>query len=337
MTIEIKRFMGSTALIMALATLASPALAADWGRGAESYRDVSVPAAVPVPAPMPIPDYHPQWYFRFDAGLGVINDPDISDDLFTYGELDGPGPITGPGDARFADSSWFNGDFNTFLTLGGGVGYYLGRGWRIDATIEKRSNDDGTVFGQDEYETYAYVDDDGIPATASVYTSDLDNNGTPGDQHTRFTAQEKFRVDGTVWMANAYYDFTSGSSFTPYVGAGVGFAWNEIERSRTHTVDTCDPNAAAPSACEANGGPGAYTQTSTETETSKADKVTLAAAAMAGMSYDISDLTSVDIGYRYLYLQGADALLNIGGDPSRLEIGDQHIHQIRAGLRFNVH
>jgi hypothetical protein len=28
--------------------------------------------------------------------------------------------------------------------------------------------------------------------------------------------------------------------------------------------------------------------------------------------------------------------LNMGDAVSRVEIGDQHVHQLRAGLRFNV-
>lgn len=316
-------------MVTALTLLSAPALAADWGRGGESYKDMSVPAAVPVPAPVPIPDYHPQWYFRFDAALGVINDPTISDDTFVYGVDDGPGPITGPGDARYSDSSWFNGDFNTFLTVGGGVGYYLGGGWRIDATIEKRSNEDGTVFGQDEYDTYA-------PVAPNTYELVDGNTNGLADTRTRVTVDESFKLDGTVWMANAYYDFSSGRGFTPYVGAGIGFVWNELGRTRTHTVETCDAEVGGVAGCESLATPGTYTQTSQVSADDEAQKVSLAAAAMAGFSYAVSDITSVDIGYRYLFLQGTDAVLDVGGEQTRLEIGDQHIHQVRAGLRFDV-
>ena len=318
-------------LVSAVATMSGSAQAADWGGGRESYRDVSVPAGIPVPAPVPIPEYAPSWYFRFDAGLGVVNEPDVSDDEFIYGQ-DGPGPVTGPGLDRFTPTSWFNTDFDTFLTLGAGVGYYFGNGWRLDATIEKRSKDDVSISGDDEYITY------GLDGSANWNPIDVGGAiGTP-DTRTRLTIDERSKIDGTLWMANAYYDFRHAYGFTPYVGAGVGFVWNEISRSRNQTVETCDNEAVGDAGCAGPATEGTYTEDSTRTfsESDKADKVTLAAAAMAGFSYDVSEMTSVDIGYRYLYLQGTSAVLSIGDQTSRLEIGDQHVHQIRAGLRFDV-
>lgn len=319
-------------LVSTVATISAPVQAADWGGGRESYKDVSVPAGIPVPAPVPVPDYRPSWYFRFDAGLGVVNEPDVSDDEFQIGSLDGPGPITGPADDFGTPSTWFGSDFDTFLTLGAGVGYYVGNGWRFDATIEKRSKDDVTIYGEQEYDTHVFFDTDTDPITPDEYTSDTDGNSVV-DSRTRLTVDEAAKLDGTLWMANAYYDFNPARGFTPYIGGGIGFVWNEISRSRSQTTETCNNEAVE---CAAGANPGTYTTTSTVRESDKADKVTLAAAAMAGFSYDVSEMTAVDIGYRYLYLQGTSAVLSIGDQTSRLEIGDQHVHQVRAGLRFNV-
>ena len=101
-----------------------PAHAADFGNSGgstrtESYRDVGVPAAIPVPAPVPIPEYRGGWYFRFDAGVGVISQPSFTEEGFIYGKDDGPGPVTGPADPITLSTSWFNGDFDTFSTVGG--------------------------------------------------------------------------------------------------------------------------------------------------------------------------------------------------------------------------
>lgn len=319
-------------LVSAVATISAPLQAADWGGGRESYKDVSAPAGIPVPAPVPIPEYAPSWYFRFDAGLGVVNEPDVSDGEFQIGSIDGPGPITGPADDFGTPSTWFGSDFDTFLTLGAGVGYYVGNGWRFDATIEKRSKDDVTIYGEQEYDTHVFFDNDGNTATPAIYTDSVDGD-TTGDSRTRLTVDEKTKLDGTLWMANAYYDFNTGRSFTPYVGGGIGFVWNEISRSRSQITETCNNQAVE---CEQGANPGTYTPGVEVRESDKADKVTLAAAAMAGFSYDVSEMTAVDIGYRYLYLQGTSAVLSIGDQTSRLEIGDQHVHQIRAGLRFDV-
>lgn len=307
---------------LALATLAvavipaSLVFAGDFGVQQESYKDMGRPAGVPVPAPMPVPNYSPSWYFRFDAGVGTGSEPDVSDDTFSYGVVDGPG--AGPGDERYSPSSWFESDFNTFLTLGGGVGYYFGNGWRMDATVEKRSKDDANVVGFDEYQHHEYV--------GGVWTANP-------NQTNRMEVEERANIDGTLWMANAYYDFHTARGFTPYVGAGVGFAWNEIARSRTETTSFCDPTTAAPGGCAG----GDYTVRDVQTAEDKTDKVTVAAAVMAGLSYDVSDMTAVDVGYRYMYVQGVDATLETANGLSRLEIGDQHLHQVRAGLRFNLH
>jgi opacity protein-like surface antigen len=57
---------------------------------------------------------------------------------------------------------------------------------------------------------------------------------------------------------------------------------------------------------------------------------------MAGLTYQVTDITSVDVGYRLLYLEGTGFDMNIDGYNSHISIGDQFVHQIRAGLRFDV-
>ena len=316
---------------LAFAAGTMPAAAADWGNGS---RGGGYPnAAVAVPAPVPIPEYKPSWYFRFDAALGIVNDPDISEQGFTYGDLiggDNGTPGAGGPTLRHSDSSWFETDFNTFLTLGGGVGYYFGNGWRMDATIEKRSKDDVSGNGSDTWESHSYYDD-GTGTGTIVYGTDaggdLDGDGiVEADRQTHLQFTDKATVSGTIWMLNGYYDLMSTRGFTPYVGAGIGFVWNEISRVHTSEVTRC----ALEDPC------GGSTTVASYSASTRADSVSLAAAAMVGFSYDVSDMTSVDLGYRYLYLAGTSAAFDINGYESRLNIGDQSVHQLRAGLRFNV-
>lgn len=318
---------------LAIAAGTVPAVAADWGSGRESYKDMSVPAAVPVPAPIPVAEYAPNWYFRIDLGVGVINDPDISGDIANL--YTAPGGIDGP-DSMAMPSSWFNSDFNTFFTAGAGVGYYFGNGWRLDATIEKRSKDDASV------ETPVNA-----PATwlvhdfnpAAPYDYGIVDTETPPDGIANFGARaywnESTKLDGTIWMANLYYDFRTQSGFTPYIGAGLGFVWNEITRKIDGTIGFCNNQSGPPSDCAT----GTYSS-SAFSYRDKGEKVSLAAAAMVGVSYDVSDMTAIDVGYRFLYMQGVDVTndFTIGSETARstLSIGDQYSHQIRAGLRFNV-
>lgn len=307
--------------------------AADFAVGADgSVKDMSSPVpAVAVPAPVPVPEYNPRWYFRLDAGIGTISEPTISERGYQYGDIINNANGT-PDDAliggpnlRDLDPTQFTSDFSNLSTFGGGVGYYLGGGFRLDATIEKRSNDQAYLDQTDSWISHGYVDDDADPLTPDVYTSDLDNDGNLDDRTTTINITDRTDVDGTVWMANAYYDIGTYRGFTPYVGAGIGFVWNQLERNHTTTVTSEDNNAAC----------GCTTEYSTTART-EADKVSLAAAAMAGFSYQVTDITSVDVGYRYLYLGGTDFAMSIDGVESRVEISDQHVHQLRAGLRFDV-
>lgn len=321
------------ALFVAAAQTAS---AADFSVGSDgSVKDMSSPVpAVAVPAPVPTMDYKPRWYLRLDAGIGVINEPDISESGYQYGGLISGGAYTGnntggngfPGatgpDLQSLDPTQFTSDFSNLSTFGGGVGYYLGGGWRLDAGVEKRSNDQAYANNTADWDSYGF---DGF----GNYVTDLNGAGNPVDTRTTLTVSDKTDVDGTVWMANVYYDMFTHRGFTPYVGAGVGFVWNQLDRTHRTVVQSCD-NEASPGC---TGGATVYDTGVLHTE---ANTISLAAAVMAGVSYQVSDITSIDIGYRYLYLGGTDFAMTINGAESRVEIGDQSIHQIRAGLRFDV-
>jgi opacity protein-like surface antigen len=294
-------------------------------------KDLGASAGVPVPAPVPIPEFRPSWYFRVDGGVGTVSEPSTSERGFVFGNTaaeGGPGPSTGPNQTMTTLSSWFDNDFNTFATFGGGVGYYFGGGFRMDATIEARSKDDVNMQGETRWDTHSWYQD---CCGTYVYGTDANANGVL-DSRSKMEVQERATLDGTIWMLNGYYDFANVRGFTPYVGAGVGFIWNRIERNHTSTYSTCDNEGTPPDNCANNTW---VTQNITEAST-HADTVSFAAAAMAGFSYDLTDMTAIDIGYRYLHLGGTSTTMNIGGDDSRLTIGDQNVHQVRAGLRINV-
>lgn len=291
---------------------ALPASAADWNEGAGSLKDMSGGTAVAVPAPVPVQTYRGAWYFRFDGGIGSVGSVDLLESGLDIGDRDGPGLASGP-DYRATQPDWFTADFSTFATVGGGAGYNFSNGFRVDATIEKRFQDSVELSGTDSWATHTCATgcwQPSVPATT-----------------TNFEVTDSTKIDSTLWMVNAYYDLFSNRGFTPYIGAGIGFAWNELNRRHASTYSVCD-TILDPTCASA-------TQT-TESASGRANKFTLAYAAMAGVSYDLSEMTAVDLGYRYLFISGSDIALNINDDISRVEIGDQHVHQFRAGLRFNV-
>jgi opacity protein-like surface antigen len=108
-------------------------------------------------------------------------------------------------------------------------------------------------------------------------------------------------------------------SFSPYLGAGIGFVYNDIER--TH-IATDDSGGAQP----VNSG------------TSGDTNVGLAAALMAGVTIARHHGWALDINYRALYMDGGSvttALTPLGG-ASTADIGHQWEHQVRVGVRANL-
>lgn len=230
----------------------------------------------------PMPAASSGWYLRVDGGRTWYTEPTVNVTDFT---------VTNEN----MDSTW---------SLGGGIGYYFGRGFRGDITVDH-------VFDAD--------------VTGSL----IDSCGCAfGDAKTTF--------DSTVVLANLYYDFNRGGRFTPYIGAGIGFARNHA--SSGTVVQGCECVA------EFDGG----SQTS------------FAAAAMAGISWKIRGGETtylggikdgpvavnsgrglyLDVGYRFLYLgdvKTGDLVFNVPDtEPVDPKIESVTAHELRVGLRYDL-
>jgi opacity protein-like surface antigen len=331
-------------VLTAIAVGSQLAAAADFGNVPPGgvvnggIRDYGGAGGVPVPAPVPIPDYKPSFYFRIDAGYGIMSQPSVTESGYKYGDVMNGENAHATGSPLVLtplspNSSWFNTDFSDLATYGAGVGYYIGDGWRADATIEGRSKNELDIDGSASWTSYGYRDTDANPATPDVLTSDLDVNGTANDRTTTINVHDRTTLNGAVFMANLYYDLMTGHRFNPYVGAGLGVVWNDMQRKHT-TLETSLPTGAP-------SGTTPTTEISSTTTTARAETASLAAAAMVGLTYQISDITSVDFGYRFLYLGGTGFDMTIDDTNSHVynshvSFGDQFVHQIRAGLRFDV-
>ncbi len=113
----------------------------------------------------------------------------------------------------------------------------------------------------------------------SIMTATFDGTQTynSGGVQT-LTVQDKTRFMSTILLMNGYYDIRTGTAFTPYLGGGVGFAVNQLTRS-SNSTDT---------------GP-----TGNFTVSERTTRIKFAGAAMAGLTYDINSVVSLDVGYRY--------------------------------------
>jgi opacity protein-like surface antigen len=150
----------------------------------------------------------------------------------------------------------------------------------------------------------------------SILDANFNGSQTYNDPtlHT-LTVQDKTRFMSTILLWNAYYDIRTGTAFTPYLGGGAGFAVNQLTRS-SNSADT---------------GPTGNFNVSDRTT-----RINFAGAAMAGLTYDINSIVSLDVGYRYLYIGGTDIDLNLNGSNSDISVGGISEQQVRAGLRFYI-
>jgi opacity protein-like surface antigen len=131
-------------------------------------------------------------------------------------------------------------------------------------------------------------------------------------------------------MANGYIDILPRGLFSPYIGAGVGFVYHDITRTRFGREIEVDglgvPTATAPLVWS-NG--------------SKENGAGLAAALMGGVTVSIDHRWALDLNYRAQYLAGTSLQMDIvnAGLPAQVSkgiLGDHWEHQVRLGLRFNI-
>lgn len=231
----------------------------------------------PVPAPIPVPIEEADWYFRGDFAAGFGGSPSVN--------------VLGTNlvESVFGANSAYSQSFEPSFTGGVGVGYIWSPNWRTDFTVDIHS------IMHAEYE--------------GTGTAPLAAGGTAFG-----TSEDKTKMMSTILLLNGYYDFRTGTPWTPYLGAGLGFAVNQITQSYTES--------------QAYWG---------VTGSQRSTDVQFAAAAMVGVSYDFSSFFAIDVNYRFLHIGGSQVTLSeIGLPTSTVEIGDLNEHQIRAGFRFYV-
>jgi opacity protein-like surface antigen len=237
-------------------------------------RGRGVPAPIPVPAPVPVPEGF-TYYLRGDLGWAFAGGaPSFSESGAEYGTT----PLT------FADLSGRSTGIDDVFFGGIGAGVYLTPHFRADVTIDFRGQQD-------------------IQATATYV-----------DGATSGTVRDTVSLRGTIGLLNGYWDLRQRGGFTPYVGAGIGFVYNDIQRDYL----------------DANTGPDV-------TGSSSDNHLGLAAALMAGFTFAVDHRFAWDLGYRALYTDGGSITTTLSdGDESTARVGSHWEHQIRIGVRANI-
>ena len=133
----------------------------------------------------------------------------------------------------------------------------------------------------------------------------------------------------------------------PYVGAGVGIAMHQVQRTSTDTyncagsvTNTYPLNGlitVAPSVsptCDTSSASGLKNSDTTNADT-KMIGWGLAAAVQAGLTYDLTARTHWDTGYRLLWQSGHLNVASANG-LSSIKINDQINHEVRTGIRWDI-
>jgi opacity protein-like surface antigen len=157
----------------------------------------------------------------------------------------------------------------------------------------------------------------------------LGSRGDYGSRRTVAFATVQSDLESLVGLATAYYDIVTIGGFTPYIGAGVGFADNHASHARI-TIPFGTSSSLA-----------GHTNTD------------FAWQATSGVSYSITPSLALDIGYRYVDMgtvqTGSLSAMTVpvggfitgtgaGGSSTAVGVGvaktDLQAHEVSIGLRF---
>jgi opacity protein-like surface antigen len=280
-------------------------LAAAGSAQAQLKDRVLIPAPIPdygavaVPAGVPVPDGF-AYYLRADLGWGFATSRSYSENGVLYGA--GPGVFTTAPSFGFGGSGFVAGDAKSDGVFLGTVGFgaYFTPRFRGDLTVDFRSSQE-----LKSESTYSYI------STAA---------GTPT---VNGLVTDRVNINNAVILANVYWDILPRGHFTPYLGAGLGFVYNDATRTY---MDFAVPTSGT---------------SQTTIFSSKETGVSLAAALMAGTTFAIDQHWLIDVNYRALYLSDVDVVTNVTGsglpfNSSRASVGNVWEQQARVGLRYNI-
>ncbi|UIJ70815.1 outer membrane protein [Aurantimonas sp. HBX-1] len=200
----------------------------------------------------------------------------------------------------------------------------IGNGWYLRGDVSYDFDSDLDVGGDDSAELglddgygfgagfgYRFTDFFRGDLTARYSKADLDFADTP------FAAV--LDGDASSWelMANAYVDLGTFVGFTPYVGGGVGAVRTEYDLNCSFGGFDC---GTLFDASETDGSDWRF-----------------AYALMAGVAYNISDNLALDVGYRFLDVDGGE-FYGLSGDgiDYALEDDGYQRHTIQAGVRYSL-
>jgi len=202
----------------------------------------------------------------------------------------------------------------------------VGSGWYLRGDLGYTFNKPFKVFDIGVLPIAAYSEDN-TALFGGVGMGYHFNDFLRGELNFAFLSKNKFGVlydDGTLgvlaygknqaWsgMANAYVDLGTFVGLTPYVGAGLGFVYTKRELH----VDLDTPF----------GGVEIF---------DNKKQVSFAYSLGAGLNYQVTPNTSIDVGYQFLSAPDAQyvAVKDLDSYPVHKGI---NLHQLKVGLRYDL-
>lgn len=294
----------ASAAFAVAAIFAAPAGAADLGGYGGSVKDGYVPLPQVTQGAGPC-------YFRADVGYSWSRDPSASwpvyNQEFDYADTDGDGfadgdtdqdGIVGAGEitSTYAGAGVANASLeNTWLgEVGAGCGSGS-RGLRAEVMMGFRG-------------------DRGFDGEPNIYQGSL--IGTPTGVTPPPVTDDPMHTSLKTYtlMLNLYKDLGNWGGFVPYVGAGIGAAYHQLD----NIYFTDNPNLSN----QIHGN----------------NDLAFAWSLMAGVGYQISDRAIIDVGYRYIDMgsitsQRSDTAFNV--NPA-VKFDDLTAHEIKVGLRYHL-
>ncbi|GGC64591.1 outer membrane protein [Chelatococcus reniformis] len=182
-------------------------------------------------------------------------------------------------------------------SIGGGIGYRFGANFRTDLTVGGLVNQNFRAVG-----------------------IDAANVGNPNSPAAYYRAG----LSSTVALVNAYWDIATWEGITPFVGAGVGVAYNRL--GGISRLDVGAPlGPAAGYDAIARGG-----------------RTQAAFALYAGLAYEIMPGLTAEVAYRYLNVGSAGSNSAICGTgylcaaatPLRVKSIDSQ--EVTIGVRWSL-
>lgn len=231
------------------------------------------------------------YYGSVSAGWAWLDDSDNSGE-FTSDFTTGEGTTIPAGTVLPAGSSlgWTT-EFDDGYAIAAAFGRRFGN-WRGELELAYQSND---------VDTHRDVQAAGIPLGAEDAGVLITGSPNLGVSVADLVADGRGSVETTFAMANVYYDFNAWSGFTPYVGAGVGAGFVDVDYSPSGVQIVDD------------------------------DATVLAYQVMAGASYDVSDRMEVFAQYRYRATE--DVETDVALFDADLDI-ENRASVLEAGVRF---